>query len=146
LVSILQLPSGVHRFLISSPCRFVGNYETPKLEIQHAWQGWGTYEDASMFHSRPSPYSRSYFVVAADFTPEQADDEKFLVLGDFSPFAERVCASLAVLFGKRFDYHGTIQTHGQYTVPSLSRISPVRMFALGPNNHDPRVDLSIPSI
>src|SRR5262249_42718028 len=50
---------------------------------------------------------------------------------------------LAVYFGKQFDNHGLIESHGHVQVPNMNNIEPTAWPKLGPYTDAPRADLGI---
>jgi hypothetical protein len=57
---------------------------------------------------------------------------------------ERVCALLSLFYGKRFDSHGSVQSHGDFMLPRLGQFSSLCIAELPQNNHSPRSDIAVP--
>lgn len=133
----------VHKFLISTPARFVGEHEHQDFLLTHAWTFLHDMSERAFSGLKPGPYSRNYYLVAFRTTPQQ--DAAGDVVAPYTPrpTAEHVCSALAVLFGKRFDLHGPIESLGHYHAPDLSNIRPVEFSGSGPFNHQPRADLGL---
>jgi hypothetical protein len=133
----LHPDKSIHKFLISTPSRFVGEFESPDLLITHAWSSFRSDRDA--LGLRPGPYSRNSYIIICRIPPPEGQ-----VRPNYRPLGERFCASLGFLFGKRFDFHGVIESDGMFHAPDLSNTRPVELSDSGPYNHHPRKDLKIP--
>lgn len=130
----------IHRFLISTTSRFTGCYEGEFLRIDHAWQGANS--GAGLRESmQENPRSRNYFVLSAEIGPPE---KKSIIIPNYTPLGEQVCAALSVLFGKRFDAHGLLVSHRQFYVPDFSPLTPTTYYEAAPYSHRPRQDLGIP--
>lgn len=132
----------VTRCLLATPARIVGELEEADLLICHAWPELWAPNARGTAHL-DGPTHRTFLIVSVEV--EQQPDtvhpgqvENYHWLGDY--FA--VC--LGVYFGKRFDHLGLIESQGFFCLPSLSAFRDLGMFALGPYNSKPRVDLEIP--
>ena len=62
---------------------------------------------------------------------------------NYRPLGERLCSCLGFLYGKRFDFHGLIESNGLFYAPDLSNVRCVELSDSGPYNHQPRKDLEI---
>ena len=132
----LRPDKNVCKFLISTPSRFIGEFESANLLITHAWSSFGSDLDALAL--RPGPFSRSYYVIVWRIPgPENQ------ATPNYRPFGERFCACLGFLFGKRFDFHGLIESDGRFYAPDLSNLRHIELSDSGPYNHNPRKDLEI---
>jgi hypothetical protein len=138
MMSSLRPDKGIHKFLISTPARFVGEFESDSLLITHAWTGVFSNSDRLALGLRPGPYSRNYYIIIRRIPPPENE-----VTPNYRPLGERFCASLGFLFGKRFDFHGLIESDGMFHAPDLSNIRFVEFSDSGPYNHHPRKDLEI---
>jgi len=132
-----------HKLIISSTSRLVGEYINDDLLITHAWPG--NEDSAKMSVSlTENPYSRNCFVVVFDTSPSEEEKESQANFPYYDWFGELVCIYLSILFGKRFDYHGLIETNGLFFMPnSVGFGFPIRYSYIGINNHKPRKDLEI---
>lgn len=128
----------IQKILISTTSRLVGEYETEGLLITHAWPNYEKLP--SQVSITANPLCRNAFVVA--FETPQIENDKVL-LPNYSPMGDVVCAYLAILFGKRFDNHGFFETIGHFRVPHLEMYSSFYNPSLPQNNHRPRIDLGI---
>ncbi|SMD06162.1 HEPN domain-containing protein [Novosphingobium sp. B1] len=104
----------VQKLLLSSPARFIAEYETDDVVLTHAWS------DRERHDSHSSLF-RSHFVLS--FTTEAQSKAAGVVVPNYSPTGDFMCALMAVLFGKRFDHHGAIEMTGSFYVPNLDRAS-----------------------
>ena len=57
---------------------------------------------------------------------------------------ERVCSLLSLLYGKRFDAHGAVQSHGDFILPDFGRFNTLCIPELQQNDYNPRPDIPIP--
>lgn len=128
----------IHKLLISTPSHFVGEYTSADLLITHAWPSFAHGSTYSMLHSG-APTERTFLMVAF---PGPSDDERAGArrrpLTDFSYVGDIVCAFLALLFGKRFDNHGLVETHGFFQIPFLESLTPVSLRFCPPFDNTPR--------
>jgi hypothetical protein len=88
-----------------------------------------------------NPFCRNSFVIVIETLPLEKD---IVYLPDYSTIGDFICAHLAVLFGKRFDNHGTLEGIGIFHVPNVGLYSSYSNPILPQNNHRPRIDLGIP--
>jgi len=133
----------IHKLIISSTSRFVGEYESEDLLVTHVWP---SLEDRAKIPVglTENPYSRNFFVVVFKIEPSENKKENQVAFPYYDWFGELVCIYLSILFGKRFDYHGLIETNGFFFLPnSVGVDSPIRYPHIGVNNHKPRNDLEI---
>lgn len=110
---MLRPPDTVQKLLFSSPARFIAEFEAGDFVLTHAWNF------NRRGHEETSPLYRSYFVLS--FTTPPIEKAAGVVIPDYSPTGEWMCALLAVVFGKRFDHHGPIEMTGSFHVPDLAR-------------------------
>ena len=132
----------IQKLLISSPCRFIGEYETEDLLITHAFP---QFHDSSVLQKYldNNPYHRSFFVVVFKTEGIEENNGKLKMFPNYSSLGDMVCIYLSILFGKRFDNHGTIETLGFFNSPEMGNNSPAYNPKIGPYNHTPRKDLEI---
>lgn len=122
----LEPTDNITRTLISTSTRLVGEYKHEKLLISHAWPVRMPYAETMI---RESPISQTYYVVSTS-------------LGDFL-FCDFVCICLSILYGKRFDNHGDLQSGNLFRLPDIRNTTP-RQYPKAPiNNFSPRKDLGI---
>lgn len=132
----LRCDKSIHKFLVSTPSRFVGEFESPDLLITHAWRRF--YSERDVLGLRPGPFCRNYYVIIFRIPPPENQASP-----DHRHIGDRLCASLGFLFGKRFDFHGVIESDGLFYAPDLSDLRSVDFSESGPYNHEPRKDLEI---
>ena len=66
------------------------------------------------------------------------------MIPNYEGVGERICALLSLLYGKRFDSHGVVQSHGEFMLPHLDQFNSVCISELPQNNHIPRSDIAVP--
>ena len=125
----MKLEKTVARYLISTPCRVVGEFSTDDIAIDHAWP------------RDPGSSSRRFYVVSVRH--EEHTPAAGVVLPSYRINAELIAALASVWFGKRFDVHGPLQEHGHFSVPSLWTIQPIADPEATPFSPEPRKDLNI---
>lgn len=126
----------VQRFMISTTSRLVGEYNAEDFIIDHIFQPGSDrmYENA---------YSRSYFMVSIYYLdPRELAQGGFIIYPKLSIDPLIIC--LSVLYGKRFDFNGSVQSFGIHQLPILSSSDPTKHPKIGFNNHSPRSNYSIP--
>ncbi len=140
---MLRPDKRVHKLIISSTSHFIGEYENDDLLITHAWPSLQNRTQISVGLTE-NPYSRNYFAVVFKIAPSENDKRNQVEFPYYDWFGEFVCIYLSILFGKRFDYHGLIETNGFFFLPDTLRVSsPIRYPNIGVNSHKPRKDLEI---
>ncbi|RYG87732.1 MAG: hypothetical protein EON59_06580 [Alphaproteobacteria bacterium] len=109
---MLRPAETVQKLLLSSPARYIAEYEEEDFVLTHAWGRAGAR------HDEASPLYRTYFMLS--FATPALDKRAGVMIPNFSPTGDRFCALLAVLFGKRFDHHGAVEMSGSFEVPNLA--------------------------
>ena len=134
----MRLEKTVSRYLISTPCRVVGEFSTDDVAIDHAWP-----HDPAQLTAQvhPGPFSRSYYVVSV--THEEHGKNDGVAFPRYLINAELIADLASVWFGKRFDVHGALQEHGRFGLPAIWANQPVAYPGAGPFNHKARKDLKI---
>ncbi len=127
----------IHKVLISTTSRLVGEYESNAILISHAWQHSNNRNGIT--REEESPVSRNAFIVAF-----KIESEDKLVIPDYSPVGDLICSFLSVLYGKRFDNHGLTEGSGFFNIPNLSAYNSMCNHRLVFNNHQPRKCLPVP--
>ena len=130
----------IHKILISTTSRMVGEFVSDDILISHAWQNFTN--SSAAIRMEENPVSRSVFIIA--FRTEPHRKEVGGVVPDYSPVGEIVCSYLSVLFGKRFDYHGLVEGSGFFNTPNLSAYSSICDPRLPFNTHKQRSCFRIP--
>ena len=134
----MRLEKTVSRYLISTPCRVVGEFSTDDVAIDHAWP-----HDPAQLTAQvhPGPFSRSYYVVSR--THKEHTEADGILFPRCLLTAELMAGLASVWFGKRFDVHGPLQEHGSFMLPALWTTQPIADSAATPFSHEPRKDLNI---
>lgn len=130
----------VQKALLSTPSRFVGEYETDEVLLTHAWHSFN--DLLAPIRWAEGPASRSAYILA--FRTKSVDKSPGNPLPDYSPTGEEIASYLSVLFGKRFDFHGLIEGIGYYHIPNLSQFDSLAVHDLPHNSHKVRPDFNIP--
>ncbi len=65
------------------------------------------------------------------------------ILPTYNYVADVFCVFLSIFFGKRFDNHGQMQSHGSFYLPHTSSLSEIAQQSLSVFSHKPRKDLGI---
>lgn len=102
----------IQKILISSTCEIRGEYKCPFLLITNAWT------PMSSVRGMETPVSRHAYVVSVR-TPfiRKAPG---VVIPEYSFIGDTICAYLSVLYGKRFDNHGSLENCGSFRMPDLT--------------------------
>lgn len=137
-VFLLKADRNIQKLLISSPSKFVGEYEDANFRIDIMFD-FGA--DSQTAHTA-NPYSKNHFVITLNTEAEAIAAACGIVMPDYSTWGNIYCSIFSVFFGKRFDNCGPIQNMGIYRLPSLYK-EPLKYYDLEFNNFKPRVDLNI---
>lgn len=136
----IRPPETVNKALLSTTSSFIGEYESDGYLLTHAWPSFA--EPAAFVRRNEGPASRSAFVFVFETPPiRRATGVR---LPDYSGTPELLSWYLSVLFGKRFDNHGLIQSIGHFNLPNLEHFNILCRHTLPHNSHKPRVDYPIP--
>lgn len=134
-----SLPDDIHKGMICTPARFIGEYEDGGIMVKHAWP-MDTVGTAIRFGQK-SPASIHYFIVAFKARAEE-DASASWRLPEYTAFLGAITDFISVFFGKKFNSCGMIESGGLYHVPRL----PSSLTAYHdhyPYNDLPRPDLGI---
>ncbi|WP_242310501.1 HEPN domain-containing protein [Bacillus cereus group sp. BfR-BA-01524] len=123
----------IHKVMISTPARFVGNYMSEDTAVQLSFPNKDRIPDIT-----ENPNSRTFLVV----TFRYAQDNPML-RRDLTDFSEVFCTILSILYGKEFKNHGLLESYGIHRTPNLA-LSPNEYYYQPQYNYQPRKDLSIP--
>jgi hypothetical protein len=129
----------IQKALISTTSQLVGEYEADDVLLTHAWPDF--YTASSSVRRIEGPNSRSAFILS--FRTEPIPRIAGTVLPEYSPTGDVLASYLSVLYGKRFDHHGLVESIGMFRVPDLSSFGSLCNPTLPHNTHSPRVDYSI---
>lgn len=130
----------VNKALLSTTSSFVGEYEGDGVLVCHAWPGFGDQAASSRQHDGPA--SRAAFVFVFETPPIKP--AVGVALPDYSGMPELLTWYLSVLFGKRFDNHGLIETIGHFNFPNLEQFGVLCRHTLPHNSRNSRADYPIP--
>ena len=86
--------------------------------------------------------SRSAYMVS--FITPEVTKAPGVVVPDYQVVGERVCSLLSLLYGKRFDSHGFVQSNGRFSLPNLAQFTSSCIPTLPQNDHRERSDIAIP--
>jgi len=120
----------VQKILLSTPCRFIGEFEGKSCLLTHSFSG------------RDNHSSRNYFIFS--FYTEPIEKAPGVAIPDYSYLGGIVCSYLSVLFGKRFDRHGMIEGNGHHWVPNIYSHDKNCQKSLPHNSDEVRGDFGIP--
>jgi hypothetical protein len=87
------------------------------------------------------PLSRSAYVFS--FATSSAEKELGLIIPSYDGTGELVCAYFSLLFGKRFDFHGALESSGFFGLPDLTAFGMMCNPHLPQNSHVSRVDYPV---
>ncbi|WP_041739921.1 HEPN domain-containing protein [Calothrix sp. PCC 6303] len=89
-----------------------------------------------------NPFSRYYYVCVFRIDPPKLCEG--VVVPDHSHVGNLISIALSIFYGKRFDNHGVIESHGRFSMPLLNEVAPaMQYYYFGSNNHQPRKNLGI---
>lgn len=133
---MLKRDETLHKFLISTSAKVVGNYKSESVSIDISFP-----IDKSIVHIQDSAYSRTFIVVTISIPPEASPG---VVLGVNQSFYGEIFSFLfSILFGKEFKFHGLLETYGIHRLPNMNN-EPNPMYTLPFYNSSPRKDLELP--
>lgn len=135
----LRPDASVHKVLISTTSRLVGEYVSEGVLITHATHHYSNSEGA--MRCEESPVSRNAFIVAFRINPPKKKD---IIIPDYAHVGELICSYMAVLYGKRFDSHGLTEGSGFYSLPNLNIYNSIFDHRFIFNSHKPRNCFSVP--
>jgi hypothetical protein len=125
---------------VSTTSRLVGEFSDSGILLTHAWPSFGDRFASGRWEE--GPVSRSAYVLA--FLTAPYEKAAGVAVPDYSDYGTYVASLLSVLFGKRFDSHGSIQNSGMFNLPDLTKLNTPCVPRLPQNSHQPRPDLSFP--
>ncbi len=129
----------VQKILISTTSRMTGGYEGEGLVITHAWPS--VYDSSATARMLETPLSRSGLMITFEIPSEERPS---IIVPNYTPTGENICAYLSVLFGKRFDCHGLVEANGYYQIPDLTAYSRICDPELPFNSHQERSCFPVP--
>jgi hypothetical protein len=138
---LLRPEEDLHKCLISSPARLIAEYDEIDLLITQAFPSM---KDSilQVTQREENPFSKYYYVCVFRIDPPERAPG--VVIPDHSHIGNLISIALSVFYGKRFDNHGVIESHGKFSMPLLNEVaSAMQYHYIGSNNHQPRKDLNI---
>ncbi|MDC0745333.1 HEPN domain-containing protein [Polyangium mundeleinium] len=136
-----SLPRDIHKGMICTPARFLGQYEDEQFLIAHAWPT--DYVGMNIRFGQKSAASKHYYIVAFKAPAEESfAGGRRTAIPDYTPLLGEIVDLLAVFFGKQFNSCGMIESSGLYHIPHLS-MSLTGYYDHYPYNDLPRPDLEI---
>ena len=105
----------VTKLLLSSTSRFVGEYKADDTLLTHAWPASGDQAPGNLGLFE-GPLSRNFFVLSFAHSKFKNDS---VFVPDYTATGDLYCTYLSILFGKRFENHGRLESHGHFRLPSL---------------------------
>ena len=129
----------VQKMLVSTTSRMVGEYESDTVVITHALP---SNDLSARMRITETSLSRSGYIIA--FETEPIDRNASIIVPNYSPTGENICAYLSVLFGKRFDFHGSVERTGFYQIPDLAAYGRICNPELPFNSHEERSCFPVP--
>jgi len=126
--------------LISTTSRFTGDFISDNLSITHAFSQPVDARGVATLTS--NPICRNSFVIS--FVTEKRDNNSAIYHDAYSELVQEITSYLAVLYGKRFDYHGMIQSEGYLFMPTIEQYQKPCIPQYNHNSHVPRKDIEVP--
>lgn len=134
----------VQKILLSSPAKIVGGFSDTALLISHAWPT-SPRQVHTQFYGEGTVFARTFLVGAYETEPLlERENDNPRILPRYDWVGDRLCILLSILFGKRFENHGFLESHGMFNLPDLGGSPPILGRALPFLSDGPRVDLGIP--
>lgn len=136
---MLKPDKNIQKYLISTPCYFVGEYETDKFRLDLTFP---SIEESFTFlaNMSSSPFSRNFIKVIYNSEPSIEDAENELSNGHHT-FVKRMTILMAIIFGKCFYQHGFVEENGNSFIADYQDLKPQRYYFIPPFNQLPRKDL-----
>lgn len=129
----------VLKMLISTPSEFKGEYEKDGLLIAQVKPNFPN--SPAQIIEVDNPWYRQFLVVARRIPPREQNS---LIIATCDASGDIVCTYLSILYGKRFDNHGSLETRGLFRLPHSDQLSFPSTKAIPQNDNKPRNDLMIP--
>jgi len=128
----------VQKFLLSTPAPLSDDFESTALIVREAYTGL---RQRAGHQQRIGPTGRTALTLSFR-TP--AEDHGGIIIPDYDHVGDMMCAYLAVLYGKRFDNHGALESSGYFRVPDLAALDAYVDRRVPTASDQPRADFSIP--
>jgi len=130
----------INKMLISSTCRFTGQYESENTLLTHAWALNTNYQRS--ISDLDTPFSRHASLFGFQTSP--IEPSPGVVVPDYTYIGNIICSYLALFYGKRFDNHGMIESMGLFTLPNFSQYGTACDKNLPSNSSKERSSLAVP--
>ena len=134
---MLKPDSNIHKYLISTPCYFVGDFEndyiTLKLaspSVDNSFTIWDSIHNTA--------YARNYIIIVFKSIEKYKKDDNDSYLYSF---ARRISTLLSIYFGKCINEHGFLEVNGGYWIPASVDAVPNKYNYIAPFNQMPRKDI-----
>lgn len=121
----------ITKFLLSTPSHLVGQYGEEDFQLSIAF-------DRNI--KRNGVLDHEHFIFAMKTPPL---DKSHVEIPDYSATGDLLTTCLSILYGKRFDNHGLVESIGNFWLPNYSHFSDYNP-NLPFNSQTPRPDLEIP--
>ncbi|MGE7609723.1 hypothetical protein ACQKML_24430 [Peribacillus frigoritolerans] len=132
---MLKPNKDIHKVLISTSSLILGEYESEETSIQLSFPT----NNVNNLRLGENPYSRTYMVITFKNEP----DDGSIFLRNLSIYGDYFCTFLSILYGKEFNNHGMLETHGIHRLPTIESNYNEKI-QLPQYNFSPRADLNIP--
>lgn len=119
---------------MSTTSHMIGEYDTDDVLLTHAWPDFENTFSHLRFHEGHT--SRNAYVLAFKTAPIEI--RSGTVMPQHGPTGRAICSILSVLFGKRFDSHGPLESNGSFGVPTLDHFDSFCIPSLPQNSRNPR--------
>lgn len=126
----LRPEEDITKILLSTPSYFVGEYEEEDFMLSIAFDR----------KSRYDPRDPEYFILTVKTPPH--DRSPGAIVPDYTATGDVLSIYLSILYGKRFDNHGLVESLGNFWLPNylpFGNYNPILPF----NSRKPRPDLEI---
>ncbi len=114
---LLRPEKDINKCLISSPVQMIDEYEGSEILITHAFPSMND-STLRITQRKENPFSRYYYICV--FRTEPPEPNPGVILDDYNHIGNFISIVLSVFYGKRFDNHGIIESHGRFSMPALS--------------------------
>ncbi|MEJ9132131.1 HEPN domain-containing protein [Bacillus thuringiensis] len=130
---MLKLNNEIHKIMISTPSRFVGEYLSEYTAVQLSFSS----KDL-LINTKENPNSRTFLVATFRYAQGRS-----MIRKDLSIFGNFFCTVLSLLYGKEFKNHGMLESDGIHRTPNLELLANEYYFQ-PQYNYKTRKDISIP--
>jgi hypothetical protein len=126
----------ITKILLSTPSYLVGKYEEDNFLLSIAFDRNSRYDSPDQEYS----HDREYFILVVKTPP---NDRSHVAIPDYTAAGDLLCIFLSILYGKRFDNHGLVESIGKFWLPNYPAFGNYHLI-LPFNSRKPRPDLEIP--